>query len=195
VPAFASIGPLIRNSTLEAFNELYYRRAREESGALQPLGSFFFPLDAIGDWNRLYGRGGFLQYQFMLPFGAEDSLREVMRLLSGGTRRPTLVVLKRFGRSSGLLSFPSPGWTVACDLPLPAPGLAQLLDRADEIVASNGGRVYLAKDSRLRPEHLGEMYPALERWREIRSRLDPGERMQSDLARRLTVTRVRAGTR
>jgi decaprenylphospho-beta-D-ribofuranose 2-oxidase len=195
VPAFASIGPLIRNSTLQAFNDLYYRRAREDAGALQSLGSFFFPLDAIGDWNRLYGRAGFLQYQFVLPFGAEDSVRQVMRLLSGGARRPTLVVLKRFGDSSGLLSFPAPGWTVACDLPLPAPGLAQLLDRADEIVVSNGGRVYLAKDSRLRPEHLAEMYPRLERWREIRSRLDPSERMQSDLARRLMVTRVRAGAR
>jgi decaprenylphospho-beta-D-ribofuranose 2-oxidase len=190
VPAFASLGPLIRNSTLEAFNELYFRAAREQAGAPQRFESFFFPLDAIGDWNRLYGRAGFLQYQFVVPFGAERTLVELMRLLSGGARRPTLVVLKRFGGSRGLLSFPAPGWTVACDLPLPAPGLARLLDRADELVASSGGRIYLAKDSRLRPECLDEMYPERSRWQELRTHLDPAERMQSDLARRLRVSRA-----
>ncbi len=187
-PAFVSFAPAIRNATTEAFNELYFRRARVEAAALQTPARFFFPLDQVGDWNRAYGRAGFLQYQFVLPFGSEDALRETLALLSGGSRRPTLVVLKRFGSARGLLSFPSPGWTVACDLPLPAPGLAPRLDRADEIVAEHGGRVYLAKDSRMRPEPLAAMYPELGRWREIRARLDTERRMQSDLARRLALT-------
>ncbi len=195
VPSFATLAPLIRNSTLAAFNELYFRRARPQDGVLQALEPFFFPLDAIGEWNRLYGRAGFLQYQFVVPFGEEDALRETLRLLSAGRRLPTLVVIKRFAGGGGLLSFPSPGFTVASDLPLPAPGLAQLLDRADEVVAACGGRVYLAKDARLRPERLAEMYPALGAWQEIRARLDPGESMHSDLGRRLGLTRPPARAR
>ncbi len=188
IPRGASISPLIGNTSLAAFNELYFRRAHTGSGALQDCDSFFFPLDAVGSWNRLYGRAGFLQYQFVVPFGAEETLVQVMELLASGRRRPTLVVLKRFGGEGGGLSFPIPGWTLASDLPLPAPGLAALLDRADELVARAGGRVYLAKDSRLRPERFREMYPELERWRELRARLDPGELMQSDLARRLQLS-------
>jgi decaprenylphospho-beta-D-ribofuranose 2-oxidase len=185
VPAFFSASPLIRNTTVELLNELHFRRAQPGEGRLERLESFFFPLDALGDWNRLYGRAGFLQYQFVMPFGSEAAVEQVMRLLSGGSRRPTLVVLKRLGRSGGLLSFPTPGWTVACDLPLPAPGLARLLDRADEIVAEQGGRVYLAKDARLRPDLLEPMYTGLASWREIRERMDPRGLMQNDLGRRL----------
>jgi decaprenylphospho-beta-D-ribofuranose 2-oxidase len=186
-PARVSLAPLIRNTTTRAFNELYYRRASARAESLQTPGSFFFPLDQVADWNRLYGGAGFLQYQFVLPFGAEAALREILVLLSTGRRRPTLVVLKRFGRAERLLSFPAPGRTVACDLPLPAPGLAQRLDRADALVAAHGGRVYLAKDSRMRPEFVAPMYPGLDRWREVRGRLDPERRMQSDLARRLVL--------
>ncbi len=189
IPAWASFAPLIRSSTVAAFNELYYRAAREGDGATQALEKFFFPLDAIHDWNRVYGRSGFLQYQFVVPFGAEEALLELVRMIGAGPRSPSLVVLKRFGASDGLLSFPQPGWTVALDIPLPAPGLGPLLDIADEVVAASGGRVYLAKDSRLRAGRLDEMYPQLSEWREIRAALDPGGRMQSDLARRLGVTR------
>ena len=190
VPPRVSLAPLIRNSTLAAFNELYFRRARDATGARQSIDAFFFPLDALGEWNRLYGRAGFLQYQFMIPFGAERALQQVLRLVGSAERRPALAVLKRFGSSSGLLSFPQPGWTLALDFPLPARDLGRLLDTADEIVAAAGGRVYLAKDSRLRRDHLDEMYPELARWQEIRAGLDPAGRMQSDLARRLDITRA-----
>ncbi len=189
VPAWASLAPLMRNTALAAFNELYFRRSRPAVAAPAPLESFFFPLDALGSWNRLYGRGGFLQYQFVVPFGAEETVREILRLVANGKRRPALVVLKRFGPAAGLLSFPRPGWTLALDIALPAPGLGTLLDAADDLVAAAGGCVYLAKDSRLRRDHFAEMYPELGRWREIQSRLDPQGRMQSDLARRLAVTR------
>ncbi|HVE69290.1 MAG TPA: FAD-binding oxidoreductase [Solirubrobacteraceae bacterium] len=187
-PPWAPNG-LLRRSTVGAFNELYFRRApRMERGRLVALQPFFFPLDAIRGWNRMYGSRGFLQYQFVVPFGAEDALREAVERLARSGAASFLAVLKRFGGGRGLLSFPVEGWTLALDLPASAPGLPSLLDGLDELVAGAGGRVYLSKDSRLRPDVLGAMYPELSDWQAIRARLDPLERMRSDLSRRLGLT-------
>ena len=177
---------LLTRLTVGLFNEAWYRKApREERGRLQSLRSFFYPLDAVRDWNRLYGPRGFLQYQFAVPFGQEDTLRAAVERLSAARSPSFLAVLKRFGPEHGLLSFPLAGWTLALDLPAAMPGLAPLLDGLDELVAEAGGRVYLAKDSRLRPELLEEMYPRLGEWRGIQRRLDPHGTMRCDLARRL----------
>jgi decaprenylphospho-beta-D-ribofuranose 2-oxidase len=186
VPQHISVAPFLRGRTLNAFNEYRYRRTHD-GRSIETVDQFFYPLDALANWNRLYGRRGFLQYQFLVPFGAEDTVRTV--LASFVTARPVLIVFKQFGESFGPLGFPAPGWTMTLDVAASLPGLARLLDEADELVASAGGRVYLAKDSRLRPELLPRMYPRLDEWRKVQSTIDPEGRMQHDLARRLQLVR------
>jgi decaprenylphospho-beta-D-ribofuranose 2-oxidase len=178
---------LLNRYTVGAFNSAYYNAAPpRRRGQAQPIGGFFHPLDAVSGWNRVYGRGGFVQYQFVVPFGAEDTLRAVVEGLSRVGAPSFLAVLKRMGEPTpGPLSFPRPGWTLALDLPADLPGLARLLNGFDERVIEAGGRLYLAKDSRARPETVHAMYPGLDAWRATRARVDPDGVLISDLARRL----------
>lgn len=189
LPAAPSSVPegLLSRTTVGLFNELWYRKApRARMGHLQRIPAFFHPLDGVPHWNRIYGRGGFVQYQFVVGHGREDTLRRVVRRISERRCPSFLAVLKRFGEADpGWLSFPVPGWTLALDIPASLPGLGGFLDELDEEVAGAGGRVYLAKDSRLRPELLAAMYPRLDDFRALRAELDPRGVFVSDLARRL----------
>lgn len=180
---------VLNATTMAAFNEAWYRRApRRRTGQVQSISSFFHPLDGVGNWNVLYGPRGFTQYQFVVPFGSEDVVRHVLETLSSARAASFLVVLKRFGPAGrGHLSFPSEGWTLALDVPLGIGGLPLILDALDEVVVAAGGRVYLAKDGRLRPELLGAMYPRFGEWSEVRARVDPDGVLVSDMARRLAM--------
>jgi decaprenylphospho-beta-D-ribofuranose 2-oxidase len=184
VPAF--VPGLVNRTTVRLFNEAWFRKAKSHATTIEPISGFFHPLDAVRGWNRLYGPGGFVQYQFAVPFPAAAVVRTTLQRLSALRLPSFLAVLKRFGPADpGPLSFPIPGWTLALDLPARVDGLAGFLDALDELVAGAGGRVYLAKDGRLRPDVLAHMYPRLGEWMAVRDRVDPQGVLQSDLARRL----------
>lgn len=187
-PRFLPEGLLGRKS-VGLFNELWYRKApRSRVGELQKISTFFHPLDGVPHWNRVYGRSGFVQYQFVVGHGKEEALRRIVRRISERGCPSFLAVLKRFGEGDpGWLSFPMPGWTLALDIPANLPGLGAFLDELDEEVATSDGRVYLAKDSRLRPEMLAAMYPRLDDFRALRADLDPRRLFRSDLSRRLAL--------
>ncbi|MFL5911736.1 MAG: FAD-binding protein [Gaiellaceae bacterium] len=178
-------GHLFRRA-LPAMNEVRFRRApRDRQSRLVRLSSFLYPLDSIPGWNMLFGRGGLVQYQFVVPAGGEHVIRSVLETLRTHGPPSVLTTLKRFRAGRSLLSFPIAGWCLAVDVPAGHAGLARTLDRFDEIVAEAGGRVYLAKDSRLRRDAFEAMYPDVAQWRTICDSVDPEHAMVSDLARRL----------
>lgn len=183
-------GGLLNAVSVAAFNEAWYRKApRRRVGEGQGISQFFHPLDGVRDWNRLYGRTGLLQYQFAVPDAAAGVVRSIVEDLAAARAPSFLAVLKRFGPSGpGHLSFPTAGWTLAVDLPARARTLGTLLDRFDDRVVQAGGRLYLAKDSRMAPRHVPLMYPRLDEWRAVRHEIDPGGVLASDLDRRLGLT-------
>jgi decaprenylphospho-beta-D-ribofuranose 2-oxidase len=178
---------LLNQTTVRAFNELWFRRApKRRTVGLESIESYFYPLDAVGNWNRLYGPAGLRQYQYVVPDSEAPAVRATLECISNSGLASFLAVLKRFGpQRGGPLAFPMPGWTLAFDVPAAAPGLEALLQRLDRLIVDAGGRVYLAKDSRLRAGVLRDMYPQLDRFREVRARVDPNGLLQSDLGRRL----------
>ena len=150
------------------------------------LAAFFHPLDGVGDWNRLYGPSGFVQYQLVVPDAAEDVVHDAVRRLAAGGHASFLAVLKRFGPANdGLLSFPIAGWTLALDLPArPGPRLGA---RRPRRAGGRGGRPGLPGQGRpaVRPDASPRCIPGADEFARVRDRVDPGRILASDLARRL----------
>jgi FAD/FMN-containing dehydrogenase len=184
---FVLPGFVISRPTVRAFNSLYYRshvpRLRRR---LAHPESFFYPLDVIRDWNRLYGRRGFTQYQCILPETAgRGAARRFLELLTQRGGASMLCVIKDCGAEGlGLLSFPKPGISIALDIPI-RDDTQGLVDALNELVISEGGRVYLAKDQFTRPEHFRAMEPRLPEWQRIRRLWDPDGRLRSAQSVRL----------
>ncbi len=174
--------------TVKAFNAVFYAVHRSSPRQLVNLEKFFYPLDAIEEWNRMYGKRGFVQYQIALPQASgRKGLPKILDRLARSGRASFLAVLKRFGVGGpGLLSFPLQGYTLALDIPAAA-GLVPFLHELDRMTLDYGGRIYLAKDSLLRAEDFRAMYPQLEPFRAIQRKLDPGRVLSSSMARRLTI--------
>lgn len=188
LPVAPPVG-VVNRWTVRAFNEAWFRTAPASRDAeLQTVRQFFHPLDGVGAWNRAYGPRGLVQHQCAVPDAEAAVIGHLLEHFRGNGAASFLSVLKRFrpGNDSPL-SFPRAGWTLAVDLPGAAPGLARILDRADELVLEAGGRTYLAKDARVSPEALRAMYPRLDEWREVRERVDPRRVLVSDLSRRLSL--------
>jgi len=167
VPADAPTG-LLNRLTLGLFNEAYYRaQFGSRRRAVVPYVPFFFPLDGVDDWTRLYGRRGFLQYQCVVPDApGGDPIRTIFERISRSGEPASLAVLKRFGdvRSPGLLSFPREGMTLAVDFAFRGSRTLGLLDDLDAVVREAGGAVYPAKDARMSPASFRAFFPGLERF-------------------------------
>lgn len=146
---------------------------------------FFFPLDMINNWNRGYGKRGFIQYQFVIPEqNGEAVLRKIMEKIARSGCTPFLNVFKKMGAGQGILSFPFAGYTLAIDFPV-TPGLKAFTKQLDKEVLAAGGRIYLGKDAMLDKEMFQQMYPQYQRWLEIKQKYDPNNRFSSDISRRL----------
>jgi decaprenylphospho-beta-D-ribofuranose 2-oxidase len=147
---------------------------------------FLHPLDSINNWNGIYGRRGFLQYQFVIPFGKESLLFDFVDLMRFHKVTSFLTVLKRLHtKNSRFLSFPISGWTLAVDFSAKEESFISALNEFDGKITEVGGRIYLTKDSRVSKEHFQRMYPQVEDWRAIRNSLDPDNYWKSDQGRRL----------
>lgn len=159
---------------------------QQRPGAYAHYEGFFYPLDMLANWNRGYGKAGFTQYQFVIPFeNAVSNMHEIMRVIMSSGQLPFLNVLKRMGKESGgVLSFPREGYTFAIDFPIRA-GTEALTKRLDGMILDAGGRIYLGKDAFVDAETFRKMYPAVARWLEIKKKYDPHNVFTSDLARRV----------
>jgi FAD/FMN-containing dehydrogenase len=174
----------LNRATGAVINHLYVAGARP-GFALASLEHFFYPLDAITDWNRIYGREGFVQYQLVLPDDvARSGVTAILERVAGGDAPTFLVVLKRFGPGRGMLSFPTKGYSLAMDFAANERTFA-LLAELDATVAELGGRIYLAKDAPSRRDNALRNYPGLEDFKAIRRAVDPAGRFSSLLSRRL----------
>lgn len=183
-PAF-----FLNRFTMSQFNNLYasWNRGKGES-TLQSYEQFFFPLDSIGHWNRLYGRKGFLQYQFVIPADAKKTLAEIIERVADSGQGSFLSVLKKFGKANkNLLSFPSEGYTLTLDFRW-RDSLFPLLDALDKLVLECGGRHYLAKDARLSESSFKTGYPRWEEFMQVKAEVDPHNRFASLQSQRLGLT-------
>lgn len=178
------LGGLLNRATLKAFNAAYYARAILGKRQVRShYDSFFYPLDGIAEWNRLYGRRGFYQYQALIPAEAgRQPIADLIRAIAASGDGSFLAVLKRFGRrtSPGMMSFPAPGLTLALDFRNRGDETLRLLDRLDTITGAAGGRIYPAKDGRMSPAMFRAGFPHLERFRSF---IDPAH--QSDFWKRV----------
>ncbi|HZU69985.1 MAG TPA: FAD-binding oxidoreductase [Ktedonobacteraceae bacterium] len=165
---------VLNTLTVKSFNELYYHVQRSKKvHKTIPYDPFFYPLDSIHEWNRMYGKRGFLQYQFVVPFAvAHDAMREILARIRHSGEGSFLTVLKKFGdiESPGMLSFPRPGLTLALDFAYGGQKTLRLLDDLDAIVRQSGGAVYPAKDARMSAESFQTFFP---RWGEFSQYVDP----------------------
>jgi decaprenylphospho-beta-D-ribofuranose 2-oxidase len=180
-PNFALSSPIVR-----MFNGAYYRRVPEKGRTVvRPISDFFFPLDKIHDWNRLYGKRGFHQFQCVVPLDQAPALRDMLGEIAGSGLASPLAVLKRMGPGrAGYLSFPMEGYTLAVDFPNRA-AARELIKHMQGRAAEVGGRIYFAKDSLARAEEIPAMYPELDLWRKEVTKADPEGRLATDLVRRL----------
>jgi len=179
---------VLNTFTVRVFNFLYYgKNFKKEKNNVVSYEPFFYPLDAILHWNRGYGKKGFVQYQFVLPLSAKQGLVDILKRISNEGLGSFLAVLKVFGKQDSLISFPVEGFTLALDFPV-RDGLFRFLDELDQIVLQYGGRLYMSKDARMKPEILFKGYPRIEEFKSIVRKYNPTNKLSSVQSERLLLT-------
>lgn len=178
---------LINKFTVSAFNNAwFYKSPSLEKNKIQTIPSFFHTLDGISKWNYIYGSSGFIQYQFVVPSKSVYMVKKTLDTLRENKAYSFLTVLKKFGNSNqGFLSFPENGWTLAIDVPNSGQKLFNVLDDLDEELAKCGGKIYLAKDVRQSSVTFKRTYKLLEKWKELKLKMDPEIKFVSDISNRL----------
>ena len=175
--------------SVKAFNELYYGKVRKKVTKQQvDIDAFFYPLDAIGHWNRIYGKNGFTQYQFILPkVHSYDGLKEILATIADSGKGSFLAVLKLYGKANqNWLSFPLEGYSLALDFKIEK-GIFQLLDMLDRIVLKYGGRIYLTKDVRVSRKTFEKGYPQIDTFRQFRKEHGMDKKFQSLQSKRVGI--------
>ena len=184
LPSFA-----LNTMSVKAFNRLYYKKAPDGiSKQKKDIDTFFYPLDAIINWNRIYGKAGFIQYQFILPKKTSyEGLERIISMISASGKGSFLAVLKLFGKANGnYLSFPIEGYSLALDFKI-TKGLFELLNNLDKIVVKYEGRIYLAKDARVSKKIFEKGYPQIEKFRAFRKKHNMDKKFQSLQSKRLGI--------
>lgn len=180
---------ILNKFTVKTFNFLYYNKAKKNhSTSKVELDSFFYPLDSIDKWNRIYGKNGFTQYQFILPLNkSKEGLREILNEISKSGKGSFLAVLKLYGKANGnYLSFPLEGYSLALDFKIER-GLFELLDILDQIVLKYGGRIYLSKDVRVNKATFEKGYPFINKFRSLRKKYKMNIKFNSLQSKRLNI--------
>ncbi len=182
LPAF-----VLNKFSVKSFNALYYgKNLKKIQQGIVHYDPYFYPLDFVHSWNRMYGKKGFVQYQFVLPLSATDGLVRIMRRISEKNMGSFLTVLKVFGPQQSLISFPMEGYTLAMDFAI-EDGLFEFLDELDQIVEEYGGRLYLTKDARMNARFFHDSYPHFREFAEIVRKYDPQEKFSSLMSKRLEI--------
>lgn len=185
-------GIVLNPLSIKAFNAMFYATHPSSDGKIIDYDTYFYPLDAIHNWNRIYGKRGFTQYQATFPTGREEGLVNLLDRLSAASCASFLAVLKRFGpQGPGLLSYPFEGYTLTLDIPI-REGLLAFLADCDRLVLEYEGRLYLAKDMCMNAEAFAAMYPRVGEFRKVRHKLDPQGVLSSRMARRLKLAKDEA---
>jgi FAD/FMN-containing dehydrogenase len=178
---------LLNHYSIKAFNSFYYHRVFSKiKSEIIPFEPFFYPLDAIGNWNRLYGKGGFVQYQFVLPKAlGVKGLRKILEVIVNSCKGSFLAVLKAFGKANeNFLSFPIEGYTLALDFRI-SEGTVQLIKQLDSMVVEMGGKIYLTKDALMTEMIFKKTYPQWENFEKIRAKYGAIGKFSSSQSKRL----------
>lgn len=185
LPSFA-----LNQYSIKAFNFLYYHKnTKREISNIIAYEPFFYPLDIILQWNRAYGKKGFVQYQFVLPLEtSKKGLTYILNRINKKGMGSFLAVLKLFGKQESLISFPMEGYTLALDFPV-RKGLFEFLDELDKAVLAYGGRLYLTKDARMKAEIFWKSYPNAAKFKEIIRKYNPEFKFRSLQSDRLLLTK------